>query len=136
MMSIRSAKQPLHHVAVAVHSLEESALIYELLTGETRSPPQTLESQGVRVTFIGNIELLEPLAPDTTVGRFLERRGPGLHHVAYRTDDIESELARLEAAGIRLIDREPRSGAHGHRVAFLHPSSTGGVLMELVEHGS
>jgi len=101
---------------------------------------EEIAEQKVRVAIfqVGetNIELLEPLAPDTTVGRFLERRGPGLHHVAYRTDDIESELARLEAAGIRLIDREPRSGAHGHRVAFLHPSSTGGVLMELVEHGS
>jgi methylmalonyl-CoA/ethylmalonyl-CoA epimerase len=134
MMSIDSAGRPLHHVAIAVHSLEESAAVYELLTGETRSPPETLESQGVRVTFIGALELLEPLSPDTTVGRFLSRRGPGLHHVAFCTDDIEAELARLASAGVRLIDTRPRQGAHGHRVAFLHPSSTGGVLTELVEH--
>jgi methylmalonyl-CoA/ethylmalonyl-CoA epimerase len=134
MMSIDSTNRPLHHVAVAVHSIEESAGVYELITGETRSPSQTLESQGVRVAFIGPIELLEPLSPDTTVGRFLARHGPGLHHIAFRTDDIEAELARLDAAGLRLIDTEPRAGAHGHRVAFLHPSGTGGVLTELVEH--
>jgi methylmalonyl-CoA/ethylmalonyl-CoA epimerase len=134
MMYARSAKRPLDHVAVAVHSLEESAVLYELLTGETRSPPETLEAQGVRVTFVGEVELLEPLGPETTVGRFLERRGSGLHHVAYRTDDIVAELARLEAAGIRLIDTEPRAGAGGHKVAFLHPASTGGVLVELVQH--
>jgi methylmalonyl-CoA/ethylmalonyl-CoA epimerase len=134
MMYAESAKRPLDHVAVAVHSLEESAVLYELLTGETRSPPETLEAQGVRVSFVGEVELLEPLGPETTVGRFLERRGPGLHHVAYRTDDIVAELERLDAAGIRLIDAEPRPGAGGHKVAFLHPSSTGGVLVELVQH--
>jgi methylmalonyl-CoA/ethylmalonyl-CoA epimerase len=134
MMASLSAKRPLDHVAVAVHSLEQSAVLYELLTGETRSPPETLEAQGVRVAFVGQVELLEPLGPETTVGRFLERRGPGLHHVAYRSDDIVAELARLEAAGIRLIDAEPRPGAGGHKVAFLHPSSTGGVLVELVQH--
>ncbi len=134
MMYSRLTTQPLDHVAVAVSSLEESAVLYELLTGATRSPPETLEAQGVRVTFVGQVELLEPLGPDTTVGRFLARRGPGLHHVAYRTDDIAAELARLDDAGIRLIDTEPRAGAGGHLVAFLHPSSTGGVLIELVQH--
>ncbi len=134
MMVFRSAERRLDHVAVAVHSLEESALLYELLTGATRSPPETLEAQGVRVLFVGQVELLEPLGPETTVGRFLERRGPGLHHVAYRTDDIVAELARLSDEGVRLIDEEPRPGAGGHRVAFLHPSSTGGVLVELVQH--
>jgi len=134
MMYAGSAKRPLDHVAVAVHSLEESAVLYELLTGETRSPPETLEAQGVRVCFVGAVELLEPLSPDTTVGRFLQRRGPGLHHVAYRSEDLVTELAGLEADGIRLIDREPRPGAGGHKVAFLHPTSTGGVLVELVQH--
>ena len=134
MMVFQSAERPLDHVAVAVHSVDESAPLYELLTGATRSPPETLEAQGVRVSFVGQVELLEPLGPDTTVGRFLERRGPGLHHVAYRTDDIVAELARLSDAGVRLVDAEPRPGAGGHRVAFLHPSSTGGVLVELVQH--
>jgi methylmalonyl-CoA epimerase len=124
---------PLDHVAIAVQSIEEAGRLFELISGETGSPPQTIESQGVRVAFVGMIELLEPLGPDTTVGRFLERRGSGLHHVAYRTNNIISELARLHSEGIRLIDSEPRPGAHG-LVAFLHPSSTGGVLVELVQH--
>jgi methylmalonyl-CoA/ethylmalonyl-CoA epimerase len=82
---------------------------------------------------VGAVELIEPLHPDTTIARFLERHGPGLHHIAYRTEDLESELARLESAGLTPIDRTPRTGAHGHRIAFLHPSGTGGVLVELVE---
>lgn len=86
------------------------------------------------MALVGVVELLEPLGPDTTVGRFLERRGPALHHIAYRTTDIVAELARLESAGLRLIDREPRVGAFGHSVAFLHPSGTDGVLIELVQH--
>ena len=124
---------PLDHVAMAVQSIDEALRLFELISGETGSPPQTIESQGVRVTFVGMIELLEPLGPDTTVGRFLKRRGSGLHHVAYRTNNIVSELARLNSEGIRLIDSEPRAGAHG-LVAFLHPSSTAGVLVELVQH--
>lgn len=124
----------LDHVAVAVHSIEGSRALFELLTGDSGSPVETLEAQGVRVAFVGSVELLEPLAPDTTVGRFLERRGPGLHHVAYRVDDLATELARLESEGIRLVDSEPRTGAKGHLVAFLHPASTGGVLVELVQH--
>jgi len=123
----------LHHVAVAVPSLEEARRLYELLTGHAGSQPQTLPSQGVRFCFVGAVELLEPLGPDTNVGRFLQQRGPGLHHIAYATDDIVGELARLEQAGLTPIDREPRPGAHGHLVAFLHPHSTGGVLIELVQ---
>ena len=129
-----AADRPLDHVAIAVHSIEDSSTVFELMSGETCSPTQTLESQGVRVAFIGTLELLEPLSPETTVGRFLERRGPGLHHIAYRTNDINAELSRLEAAGTRLIDRAPRMGANGHMVAFLHPESTGGVLVELVQY--
>lgn len=123
----------LDHVAIAVHSIEESRRSFELLSGEACSPPETLAAQGVRVAFVGDVELLEPLGPDTTVGRFLQRRGPSLHHVAYLSHDLEGDLARLEAEGVPLIDRVPRPGARGHRVAFLHPSGTGGVLVELVE---
>lgn len=126
------ATLPLDHVAIAVPSIEEHRSHYESLSGEICSPVQTIESQGVRVAFVGMIELLEPVGPDTTVGRFLQKRGPGLHHIAYRTNDIEAELARAKARGVRLIDEVPRPGAHG-LVAFLHPSSTGGVLIELVQ---
>ena len=133
MIPTSGADRPLDHVGVAVHSIAESASIFETLSGTTCSPAETLRAQGVRVAFVGPVELLEPLGPDTAVGRFLERRGPGLHHVAYRTSDLEGDLARLGAAGLQLIDREPRVGANGHRVAFVHPSSTGGVLVELVE---
>ena len=127
---------PLDHVAVAVQSIEENCRLFELLSGESCSNPEVLEAQGVRVAFVGDIELLEPLAADTTVGRFLERRGQALHHVAYRTDDLEGELARLEAAGLRLIDRSARIGAKGHLVAFIHPSSTDGILVELVQRST
>lgn len=125
---------PLDHVAVAVASLEDAGRIYELLSGASCSTPETLEAQGVRVSFCGPVELLEPLGPDTTVGRFLERKGPGMHHIAYRCEDISAELSRLSAAGVELIDAHPRRGAGGHLVAFLHPRSTGGVLVELVQH--
>lgn len=132
-MSYFKTAAPLDHVAIAVHSIEDTSNLFELLTGDTCSPPETLEAQGVRVAFVGSVELLQPLGPMTTVARFLERRGPGLHHIAYRTTDLAAELRRLEAAGIQLIDTEPRPGAGGHSVAFLHPSSTGGILVELVE---
>ena len=128
-----TASRTIDHVAVAVHSIEQSSSLFELLSGERCSTPETLEAQGVRVAFVGAIELLEPLGPETTVGRFLARRGQALHHIAYRTDDLESELTRLEAGGVQLIDRTPRPGVNGHMVAFLHPSSTGGVLTELVQ---
>lgn len=133
MTYVSEAGRPVDHVAVAVHSIEESRSLYELLAGEPCSPPETLEAQGVRVAFVGSIELLEPLGPDTTVGRFVERRGPSLHHIAYRSDDLERDLARLKAEGVRLIDEVPRAGARGHKVAFLHPEATGGVLLELVQ---
>lgn len=134
MNDLLEGERPVDHVAIAVPSLDEAARLVQLVTGSSRSSVETLESQGVRVAFCGQVELLEPLGPDTTVGRFLARRGPGLHHIAYATPDIEADLARLAGLGVELIDRVPRPGARGHRVAFLHPRSTGGVLMELVQH--
>ena len=133
MTHVSDAGHPIDHVGVAVHSIEESRALFEFLSGARCSQPETLEPYGVRVAFVGFIELIEPLAADTNIGRFLERRGQGIHHVAYRTDDIEAELERLTAAGVELIDRVPRPGAGGHRVAFLQPSAAGGVLVELVE---
>jgi len=132
-MNPTAARLPLDHVAVAVRSIEESRSRFELVSGASCTAPEFLEAQGVRVAFVGAIELIEPLGPETTVGRFLARRGEGLHHIAFRTPDLERELARLDAEGVPLIDRVPRPGARGHRVAFLHPSGTGGVLVELVE---
>jgi len=123
---------PLDHVAVAVTSLKEACRLFELLGGTSCSPVETLEAQGVRVCFAGSIELLEPLGPETTVGRFIAGRGQGLHHIAYRVPDLPEALARVREAGIQLIDSVPRTGARGHQVAFLHPKSTGGILVELV----
>ncbi|MFS8636884.1 MAG: methylmalonyl-CoA epimerase [Gemmatimonadota bacterium] len=127
----------LDHVAIAVASIDEALPVFELLTGGVGSPRERVESQGVDVVFVGTgvgrVELIEPVSPDSPVARFLEKRGPGLHHLAYRVPDIEAALARLSAAGMRLIDERPRPGAHGRLVAFVHPASTGGVLIELVQ---
>ena len=128
---------PLDHVAIAVHSIDDILPSFEAATGGRGSPRERVEAQGVELCFVGSgdgkLELLQPLSPDSPVGRFLAKRGPGLHHVAYRVPDIEEALRSAEARGLELIDREPRPGAHGHRVAFLHPRTTGGVLIELVE---
>ena len=133
MSSFSPGDRPLDHVAIAVSSIEDSASYFELLSGQTGSPPEELPAQGVRVTFCGQVELLEPLGSDTAVGRFLERRGQALHHIAYRSPDLQADLDRLTAQGVELIDAEPRTGARGHLVAFLHPRSTGGILVELVQ---
>lgn len=125
---------PVDHIAVATPSLDEAVPLYERLTGASSSRIEELPAQGVRVCFVGQLELLEPLGPESTVARYLERNGPGLHHIAYRTEDIRSELSRLVEEGFALIDHEPRAGAGGHLVAFLHPRDTGKVLIELVQH--
>jgi methylmalonyl-CoA/ethylmalonyl-CoA epimerase len=128
---------PLDHVGVAVPSLDAAVPLYELLTGGRGSPRERVESQRVTVVFVGagpgRVELIEPTDPTSPVARFLERRGPGLHHLAYRVADIRAALRALVAAGVEPIDREPRAGAHGRRVAFLHPRTTGGTLIELIE---
>lgn len=128
---------PLDHVAIAVRSISEALPTFQRLTGGESSTPERVESQGVAVAFVGSgegrLELLEATSPESTVARFLDRRGPGLHHLAYRVPDLAAALDRLAADGVELIDRVPRAGAGGHRVAFLHPRSTGGVLVELVE---
>lgn len=125
------------HIGVAVADLEEAVALYEGRLGMPLQHRETVAEQGVEAVLLGvgesHVELLRPLAPDTAVGRFLERSGPGLHHVAYGTDDIESALEAMRAAGLRLIDERPRTGIRNSRVAFVHPSSTGGVLTELVE---
>lgn len=125
------------HVGVAVSDLDASIDLYQEGFGMKLAHRETVESQGVEAVLLdvgdGHVELLRPLEPETAVGKFLQRRGPGLHHVAYATDDIDVALAKLSEAGLRLIDSEPRPGIRGSRVAFLHPGATGSVLTELVE---
>ncbi len=129
----------LHHVAIATPDLETALDRYRLLGYELEAR-QTLPSQGVEAVMLtsGNdrLELLRPIAPDTPVGRFLEKRGPGLHHLAFACADVSAELARLRRAGARLVDERPRPGFGGHLVAFVHPSWAGGVLVELVQEES
>ncbi len=125
------------HIGVAVEHLEEAVLLYSERFGMPVQHRETVEQQGVEAVLLGvgesHVELLRPLGPDTAVARFLERSGPGLHHVAYGTDDIESALEQVRAAGLALIDEQPRAGIRGSRVAFLHPKATGGVLTEIVQ---
>jgi methylmalonyl-CoA epimerase len=127
----------LDHVGIAVASIDESLPLWESLTGGKGSAREVVETQGVEVVFVGagagRVELIAPVRPDSTVARFLERRGPGMHHLCYRVPDLRAALAEYAAEGYELIDREPRAGAGGHLVAFLHPRSTAGVLIELVE---
>ena len=125
------------HIGVAVDDLDEAVSLYRDRLGMAEQHRETVEEQGVEAVLLevgeGHVELLRPLGPETAVGRFVEQRGPGLHHVAYQTEDIDSALQGVREAGLRLIDEEPRTGIRGSRVAFLHPRSTGGVLTELVE---
>ena len=125
------------HIGVAVEDLDDAMRLYAERFEMAEQHRETVEEQGVEAVLLevgeGHVELLSPLGPDTAVGRYLDRSGPGLHHVAYRTDDIDSALQHVRDAGLRLIDEQPRVGIRGSRVAFLHPKSTGGVLTELVE---
>lgn len=125
------------HVGIAVSDLDRAIALYEGTFGMPLVHRETVEEQGVEAVLLdvgdGHVELLSPLGPDTVVGKFVERRGEGLHHVAYRVDDIDATLASLKEAGVELIDSEARIGIRGSRVAFLHPKSTGSVLTELVE---
>lgn len=125
------------HVGVAVEDLDAAIGLYEKSFEMESAHRETVESQGVEAALLdvgdGHVELLRPLGPGTAVGKFLERKGPGLHHVAYAVEDIDATLERLAAAGLELIDKEARVGIRESRVAFLHPRSTGGVLTEIVE---
>ncbi len=127
------------HIGVATDDLEGAIALYEGTLGMPVAHRETVESQGVEAVLLdvgeGHVELLRPLGPDTPVGKYLEKKGPGLHHVAYAVDDIEDALSRLKEAGIELIDAEPRVGIRNSQVAFVHPRSTGGVLTEIVQPG-
>jgi len=125
------------HVGVAVEDLESSMTLLHETFGMPVAHRETVAEQGVEAVLLdvgeNHIELLAPLAGDTPVGRFLAKRGPGLHHVAYQVSDIDSTLSSLRERGLRLIDEQPRIGIRGSRVAFLHPGSSGGVLTEIVQ---
>ena len=131
------------HVGIAVTDLDAAIAFYRETFGMETVHEETNEEQGVREAMLkinetpdggaSYLQLLEPTREDSAVGKWLAKNGPGMHHVAYRTDDIDSALGAVRDAGLRLIDAEPRLGIRGSRVAFLHPKSTGGVLTELVE---
>ncbi|SRR5581483_57218 len=125
------------HIGVAVDDLDGAVALYRDSFGMAEQHRETIEAFDVEAVLLGvgegHVELLKPLTSESGIGKFLERNGPGLHHVAYQTQDIDSALEQVKAAGMRLIDQEPRRGIRGSRVAFLHPKATGGVLTELVE---
>jgi methylmalonyl-CoA/ethylmalonyl-CoA epimerase len=125
------------HIGVAVEDLDAAIALYEQSFEMDLVHREVVEQQGVEAVLLdvgeNHVELLAPLGPDTPVGKFLAKRGPGLHHVAYQVSDIEATLGALRGAGIQLIDEQPRVGIRNSRVAFLHPKSSGGVLTEIVQ---
>lgn len=132
-----TASTSVDHLGIAVPRLEEALAAWEPALGHRAEPPEVVESQGVRVAFVDvggtHLEFLEPVRPDSAIARFLEKRGPGVHHLAFHVPSVSEALAGVEARGGRLIDRAPRPGARGRRVGFAHPSAFGGVLVEYVE---
>ena len=132
-----SPVRALSHIALAVREADPVAAMLVAALGATRGDEEILDGGALRLVFVHlgpvTFELLEPRSPDHTVAKFLDARGPGLHHVSLEVADIEAALARAKSAGVRLIDEAPRAGAHGTRVAFLHPNSVFGVLIELCQ---
>ena len=126
------------HIGIAVKSLADAVKVYQQAMGLDVSAYDQVDDQGVRVAMLpigeSRIELLEPIRPDSPIEKFMAKRGEGIHHIAVKVDNIEAALARLKESGARLIDSTPRIGAHNTRIAFVHPASTHGVLLELVEH--
>jgi len=130
----------LDHIGMAVTSLEESLPLYRDLLGLRLLYEEEVESDGVRVAVLdlggdGHLELLEPTGPETPVGRFVEKRGPGIHHLALGVKDCAAALTALKTCGYRMLDETPRPGAGGKQIGFVHPKSTGGVLLEMCQRG-
>jgi methylmalonyl-CoA epimerase len=127
-----------HHLGIAVDDLDAAILVYSDLFGATLEHRDRVEDQGVEAASLrvgdSRIELLQPLGPDTPVGKFLAKRGPGMHHMAFEVEDLAAELDRLKAHDVLLIDEQPRRGMFGLQVAFIHPEATGGVLAEFVSN--
>jgi len=128
----------IEHIGIAVKSIEEQLPYYEGVLGLKCYNVETVEDQKVKTAFfmvgLTKIELLEPTSEESTIAKFIEKRGEGVHHIAYATKNVNEALKEVEAKGVRLIDREARGGAEGLSIAFLHPKSTGSVLTELCEH--
>ena len=131
------AVKSLHHVGIAVESIDDHKTFYEGELGLEFEGLEDVPSQKVRVAFFRagdvRLELLEPTSEDSTVAKFIEKRGQGLHHLAFAVEDIKDRIAELRASGLRMIDESPRAGSHQMQIAFLHPKSSGGVLTELCE---
>ncbi|MEK7316017.1 MAG: methylmalonyl-CoA epimerase [Candidatus Eisenbacteria bacterium] len=138
-MTPESTIQGLAHVGIAVRSLDEAIPRWTGSLGFRHVDTITLDSMGLRIAFLEaggtEIELLEPVRPDSAIAKFLSKRGEGIHHLSFHVHDIEAALARASAAGLELIDRTPREGSHGTKIAFIHPRSLGGVLIEFCERG-
>lgn len=132
-----SEPRRIHHVGVAVTDLDESIRLYRTMFGAELVHRQANEKEGLEAAFLrigdAELELMVPLRDDSPVGKFVSKRGPGLHHIAFGVADIEKAIDEARTAGLELIDAEPRMGMHGARIAFVHPKSVGGVLTELVE---
>ena len=128
-------KATLDHIGLAVGDLAQALAFYRDALGLEVEPPEEVPSQRVRAHFVrvgeATIELLEPTSADSPIAKFIEKRGPGVHHLTLRVDDIRETLGRLKARGVRLVDETPREGAEGALIAFVHPASTHGVLVEL-----
>lgn len=129
----------INHVGIAVNSLAEAIPFYQHQLGMTFKGIEEVGEQMVKVAFFqigeSKIELLEPTSTESPIAKFLEKNGPGIHHLAYEVEDIEAAISKLELEGVRMVDRAPRSGAHGAQIAFVHPKSSGGVLTELCQPG-
>ncbi len=129
----------INHIGIAVNSLDDALPFYCDNLGMVLEGIEEVAEQKVKVAMLAigesKIELLEPTSPDSPVARFLEKNGPGVHHLAYEVEDIDAAIAKLEREGTRMIDRTSRAGAHGARIAFIHPKSSGGVLTELCQTG-
>lgn len=127
----------IEHIGIAVHSLEESNLLFEKLLGTPAYKEEEVASEGVKTSFFqsgpNKIELLEATNPDSPIAKFLDKKGPGIHHIAFDVTDIEAEIQRLKAEGFVVLNETPKKGADNKRVAFLHPKGTNGVLVELCE---
>jgi methylmalonyl-CoA/ethylmalonyl-CoA epimerase len=130
----------IHHLGIAVESLEKAVPVFELLLGRPPDSREEIDDQKVRIAVFrvgeSRIELIEASSPDSPVARFLEKRGPGIHHLALAVDNLQGTLDDLEGRGLQLVDRNPRRGAGGESIAFLHPSSTASVLIELIEESN
>ena len=123
------------HVGIAVADMETALAFYQDVLGIVPQPPETVDGATIVALPMGEseVELLAPVHPDTPIGKFLAKRGPGIHHICYRVADLDAALETCRAAGYRLVDEVPRTGAAGHRIAFVHPKATAGILLELTD---